>query len=371
VSESGAFSAERLAATLGAFPGVGDDVDQPEPVRFLRGVARVVRKRVGLTPPGDAPSVFLLMPSVPDALVGTVDVHPMLDNGLTDVEGQLWFVGAPVVHGRSAPLAGSDAEIWQTVRDLGLAGVPAVVYDPRPSPPEVRYYPEGLQAADTCAVTRVEAVSSVTLDEIFAVIDRIHLRQLVTPDAQPETGKLWADVDRGYPVAKAELTIQMYLETALNAGFPTCTVRREQTQTVGRLDLELEQADPQQPGSFIRHAVLELKVLRSRNSTGKATSAAQTARWVDEGVDQAYAYRLERAARASALCCFDMRADHSDPFGSVVDRAAKLQVALRAWPLYSTAKQLRAVLAASAPAGGEAARPAPVSDDCGSKPGAG
>jgi hypothetical protein len=345
-----AFSAARLAATLGEYPGVGDDVNQPPEVRFLRGVARVVRKRVRVsTPAADAaPSVFLLMPAVPAGLVAETQVHPMLDNGLTEVEGQLWFVGQTVARGVSTPLPGSDAEIWQTVQDLGLDGVTAIVYDPRPSPPQVRYYPQGLRQDDLVQVTPVQPMSTVSLDNIFQIIDRVHAQQLVTPDAQAERGKLWRSTTKAHPVKQAELTIQMYLETALNIGFPMCTVRREQTQVVGRLDLELEEADPFHPESFVRHAVLELKVLRSRNSSGTSTSAAETARWVAEGVEQAYAYRTEREALASALCCFDMRADEADPFSAVAKRAAELEVVLRCWRLYATAKKYRAALTAAA-----------------------
>lgn len=344
------FSSARLVETLSAYPGAGDDADQPAAVRFLRGVARLVKKRAGIVAPtGDgSPSVFLLLPAVPPALAGVAALHPMLDNGLTDVEGKLWFVGPVVLRGHSAPLPTSDADIWRAVEDLGLGSVTAVLYDPRLSPPEVRYYANGLENADDCQVTPVLATGTVTLDDIFAVIDRVHDRQLVTPDAQSEMGKLWADQRRAHPVSKAEMTVQMYLETALNVGFPTCTVRREQSQTTGRLDLELEEADPWRPESFVRHAVLELKVLRSVNSKGSATSANETAKWVADGVDQVHAYRTERGALASALCCFDMRASHDDPFSGVKEKAAQLHVVLRSWPMFPTARKRRRDLAASA-----------------------
>jgi hypothetical protein len=342
------FSAAGLEATLAAFPGAGDDARQPPDVRFLRGVAKIVRKRLGRRTEGanPTPSVFLLMPKLPERLGVATSEHPMLDNGRTDVEGQLWFVGAPVVRGLSTQLiATTDAEIWDAVRGLGFGHVPAVLYDPRTRPPEVRYYPVGLDEADTCAVTPVTEPAAITLDIVFGVIDRLHERQLVTPDAQAATGKLWRKPDQGWPVPQAELTVQMYLETALNIGFPTCTVRREQPQMTGRLDLEIEEPEPTDPSDVIRHVILELKVLRSRNSKGGATSANETAKWVDEGVEQAHAYRVERKARLSALCCFDMRADHDDPFVAVTEKAAKLDVVLRVWRLYPTSKKFRSVLA--------------------------
>ncbi|MEX2291790.1 MAG: hypothetical protein WD794_15875 [Mycobacteriales bacterium] len=303
-----------------------------------------MRKRVLATAPAcDAtPSVFLLMPTAPDELAPMSAVHPMLDNGRTDVEGQLWFVGPPVVRGVAAPLSvDSDDAIWQQVEELGLGAVPAVLYDPRCSPPTVRFYPNGLADADNCRTTEIAGTAGVTLDAVFECIDHLHLTELVTPDAQSELGRLWRDPGKGWPVPQAELTVQMHLRTALNAWFPTCTIRPEQSQVSGRLDLEVEERDESRPAGFVRHAVLELKVLRSRNSTGASTSAAQTEKWVEEGVEQAFAYRSERDALASALCCFDMRAQHDDPFGAVSEKAATLQVALRAWPLFPSAKKWR------------------------------
>lgn len=341
-------SAAELEATLAAYPGAGDDARQPPEVRFLRGVAKIVRKRLGRRMEGarPTPSVFLLMSKLPEQLDVPTSEHPMLDNGRTDVEGQLWFVGATVVQGLSTQLpATTDAEIWRAVSDLGCGQVPAVLYDPRTTPPEVRYYPAGLDEADTCAVTSVTQPAAITLDAVFEVVDRLHERQLVTPDAQAAIGKLWSKPDQCLPVSQAELTVQLYLETALNIGFPTCTVRREQPQTTGRLDLEIEEPDPTDPSDVIRHVILELKVLRSRNSKGNATSTNETAKWVDEGVEQAHAYRVERKARLSALCCFDMRADHDDPFVAVTEKAANLHVVLCVWRLYPTAKKFRSVLA--------------------------
>lgn len=348
---AGGFSPEELAKTLSENFGAGDDAGIPPPVRFLRGVAKVVRKRALGVPPGPsaAPSVFLFTAVAPPPFKDAAVFRPMLNNGLTDVEGQLWFVGGTVASGWGAALGtADDAEIWARVIDTGLGDVPAVVYDPRCSPPELRYYSHGLSDADDCRTTQVTATAGVTLDRIFEAIDHLHRDQLITPDGQSEAGRLWADPNTARPIKEAERTVQMHVRTQLAAWFRTCTIRPEQHQVSGRLDLEIEEVDATASGGFVRHAVLELKVLRSKNSKGNDTPPSATAKWVADGVEQAHAYRKERKALATALCCFDMRAQHDDPFADVAEKAVALKVELRVWPLFSTAKKYRAWEAAQA-----------------------
>jgi len=270
--------------------------------------------------------------------------HPMLNNGETSIGGRAWFVGPVVLSGRCADITwSSDADVFAlAVDELGLGQVPAVIFDPRPSPAQVRFYRNGLGEPDGCNVIDIQ-FGVVHLDSILDVVDRVHRRQLVTPDAQSEMGKLWTNKSKHWAAEKAELIIQMYLETALNAALPTCTIRSEQPQVSGRLDIEVEEADEDDPAHVVRHALLELKVLRGHGSTGTSVSAKEISDWIEEGVEQAYAYRVERGTEASALCCFDMRKELGGAhcFEFIRDRAGALEVTLRVWHLFASAKAYR------------------------------
>ncbi len=120
-------------------------------------------------------------------------------------------------------------------------------------------------------------------------------------------------------------------------------MRHEQTAVPGRLDLEIEQSDPLDRGKITRHAVLELKVLRSFRSSGTTVSPTETLDWVESGVRQAASYRDERGALAAALCCFDMRNEHTGEkcFEHVQELANSLIVELRHWFVFGTSEQYR------------------------------
>lgn len=98
-----------------------------------------------------------------------------------------------------------------------------------------------------------------------------------------------------------------------------------------------------QVGKFVRHAILELKVLRSFGSTGTSVSETEIRKIVKEGVEQAAAYRVEREAHASALCCFDMRTKSARKkcFHGVQATAQKRDVKLCVWPIFANAKEYR------------------------------
>jgi hypothetical protein len=343
------WSDEHLLQTARDYGGAGADADQPEWVRFLRGVARLVKKRRQREAKVAArPAVFLLCPADPETVDREIlESYPMLDNGLTPVEGRLWLVGPVVLSGRCMALDPlEDSALFEfVVNSLKQGDAPAIIYDPRANPTQIRYYPTGLQNADVCDVIDV-LVALVDLERVLEVVGRVYEKQLVTPDAQNQVAKLWKDSRRYWVACKAELTIQLYLETALFAAFPTCVVRREQSQVTGRLDLEIEGPDYARPGHVIRYALLELKVIRSFNSTGAPVTEAQMRTWIDEGVDQAYSYRIERGSLTSALCCFDMRRSHTDvlAFEEVAEKAARLDVTIRRWCLFASAKAFRSFL---------------------------
>jgi hypothetical protein len=220
--------------------------------------------------------------------------------------------------------------------------VPAIVFDPRTTVPTVRLYPNGLADAETYDAVGI-AGSDVSFQLIYDAIDKVYHHCLVTPEAQARAGKLWVNGDKWWPSPQAEDVVQLYLRAGLTTAFPTCTVRHEQTDVSGRLDLEIEESDALDRSKVTRHAVLELKVLRSFRSTGTVVSVNETLEWVESGVKQAASYRDERGALAAALCCFDMRNLHNGEqcFDHVRDLAITLTVDLKHWFIFGTSEQYR------------------------------
>ena len=268
---------------------------------------------------------------------------PMLDNGLTAVTGCLWFVSPVVVMGKYIDLNDEDDDsLFGLVTEaLDLGDVPAIVFDPRVRPASVRFYPNGL--GDTEKLDTIALTGDVSLQRIYEAIDQVYQNCLITLEAQAQAGKLWEDGRRWWPSSQAEDIVQLYLRAGLTTAFPTCTVRHEQTSASGRLDLQIEENHPHDRSQITRHAVLELKVLRSFRSSGTTVQPQATLDWVESGVKQARSYRCEIGARAAALCCFDMRREHSGEqcFDHVRDLATKLVVDLKLWFLFGTSEQYR------------------------------
>lgn len=341
--ELGGWSPDEMRATVQEASPVGSDHGIDALMRFVRGVAALVRRRTALDKQAADPkklSVFLLAPNAAEELAR----EPMLDAGLTPIAGKIWFVNAPVVSGRARPLAVDDPDgVFRTVTDdLGLGDLPAVVVDPRLPKSAVRYYPHGLNALDTYEQVRLHC-ADVDLQQVCEVIERVYQQCLITPDAQPKGIKLWKDASKHRPQSDAEHRVQAFLKPGFAAAFPTCRVYDEFAGTMGRADLHLEEQDPIDREKVTFLVVLELKILRSYSDGGMAYSEADTNDWVDKGVKQAGSYRRERGHRVAALACFDMRAsDDADAcFEKVRHLAAEMKVDLRRWYLYASSELCR------------------------------
>jgi hypothetical protein len=331
-----------LLETTHRYRGQGTDEGLSDEIRFQANVAKLLKRRLafgaGAKP---VPSVFILCPAAPQAELVRV---PMLDNGITEIEGHIWFVGPVAANG-----AGVEIEHWQDQEAFDLAnsmhveGLPAIFYEPRTTPPEARYYPSGLGLPDCYEPIRLSS-SGVTIADVLDRIDRIYERSLKTPDAHHDEGKLWAKPTKHIPMPRVESRIAFYLREGLTGYFHWCVVREEQPQPSGRLDLEIEEPLPDDPTEIARLAILELKVLRSRLAgQGKAVSAAEIEQAVVDGVRQAASYAKERKSRESALCCFDMRTTYSgdECFKPVRALARRHKVKLRSWHLFNSSKAWR------------------------------
>jgi len=333
---------ESLLETGQRFRGDGTDAGLPKEVRFRTNVARLIRRRMANVDDYGVPSIFFLSPGGPPDPTSAISV-PMLDNGITNVESYLWFVGPVAAKGWGIAIdEWNDQAVFDQAKALGVGDVPAILYETRTTPPEARYFPIGLAEEDTREVLRLDS-TSVTLSEILDAVNLMYERSLKTPDAQHPQAKLWVNMSKHWPHQHAEARISLSLREGLTGAFPACTVREEQSQPSGRLDLELEEPLLEDPSQVIRHAILELKVLRSFGSTGLQYSESDNKSWIVDGVKQAASYRNDRSARASALCCFDMRSSYSGNkcFASVRKLALSNQVTLRVWHIFASSKALR------------------------------
>jgi hypothetical protein len=267
----------------------------------------------------------------------------MLDNGLTAITGRIWFVGAGPASGYyiETNTTEDDALFNLITETLDHAATPAIVFDPRLSVPEVRYYSKGLGSLDSYETVKVSDVD-IGIEDVLTVIDAVYKSCLVTPEVMTDQS-LWHNKDKFWPSENAEAMVQGKLHAGLAGAFPTCTVRPEQTMAEGRLDLQIERSEPLDRSKVTVHAILELKILRSFGQTGRVVSKKYTRDWIEEGVKQAAAYRNGKGARWSALFCFDMRKENSGAkcFDHVKELAANLDVFLRTWFLYSRSVHYR------------------------------
>jgi hypothetical protein len=341
-----------LRGTITQFYGVGANSDLPDGIRFLGSVASLINRRLSVASYNEehgSLAIFLLKPDVPEKNTRHTKRYPMLDNGQQRISGNFWFVNILANDGRAIELEDSDDDekIFSLVIDSWAIGdIPAIILDTRTTVPEARFYPNGLGSTDTCHSVRLQPLT-IELDEIGALVDRLHQQYLCTPDVQGRAGKLWKDCNRGFPADDAEDEVSIVIRTGLIGAFPTCVIRAEQPQPTGRLDIEIEEQNSLDRSQVVRHAILELKILRSKRSSGDIVSDSENRQRITDGVHQASAYQRDRGSRLTALYCFDMRKDYAGDacFDHVRTTAASLEVELRSWHLFSTSASYRAFCA--------------------------
>lgn len=334
---------DSLTDTGQRFRGDGADAGLSDPIRFRTNVARLIRRRIACGGGTGDPSLFFLLPEGPAEPTTPPHTVPMLNNGVTEVEGCLWFVGPVAARGKGLTVDNwNDAAAFHLAETLGVGNVPAILFETRTQPPEARFYLAGVDDPDTYELMRLDS-SNLTLAEILAVVDLMYERCLKTPDAQHADAKLWIKPRKHVPYKRAESRIAHTLREGLTGAFPTCTIREEQPQPSGRLDLEVEEPLPEDPSQIIRHAILELKVLRSFRSSDVPVPPSENEDSIRDGVRQAASYRDERGSRASALCCFDMRTAvvGAACFEPVRGLARRHRVTLRIWHIFSSARAWR------------------------------
>ena len=347
--ELGSWSDEDYGGTVSRYQGIGAEADLPDRDRFLVSAAQLLlRRRANLKESGESEvdelGIFVLLPSPPDSIPNAAWV-PMIDDGSTVVCGRLWLASAAVVSGYFVefPQDGDTEQCKSYVSDqLNLGHLPTLVYDPRPGSALLTWFPEGLGMPGQAQAKSLD--DEVSPEKVFETINGMYEQSLRTPGSMTQSGNMWLNATQHRPKRDAESIVQTQLRAALLGRFLQCKVRPEQTQPAGRSDLEIEELIPEERGHVIRHAILELKVLRSFRSSGDTVPQSEIDNAIKSGVQQAASYCEDKGARWSALCCFDMRTHDSGNqacFSQVQTGAAKFDVNLWRWFLYSSAEAFR------------------------------
>lgn len=341
-SKLGAWDAERSALESAPLSGRGSDADAPDLVRFGRAVMQLVARRERQTEAEyERPGAFVLVPRHWQRPTGTTR-RPLLHNGHQPLTGQIHFVNL-VPNGHSLAYSGDEGELFDALGAAGVEAFPTLIYSPKQGSSTLSWYADGIEEEEKVELWDVVA-DQPTAAQITEVIDRAYKGDLVTPDQMHEWESPWQDATKGWAHAKAEARVQSKVKTALNAAFRLCTVRSEQPGKDGRTDLEIVEDLGNLPNHSVNHAILELKVLREKSSTGTEYADAQIATHMHDGLEQAHQYGSRRNFREKMLCCFDMRAANAGEAKVMapldVD-AKKLGVELRHWFLYRSSDHWR------------------------------
>ena len=360
----GGWNDDRAELATVPIDSVGLYADQPNILEFqiltLQLLARAAQRQTPQATTG-GPSYFVLADSElfarVRALRGVVSVPLLRSDNSIEYFGRLWFVPRNIGHGWALDMAGrSPQDVFAEIEALGGNTRPVVVAHPD-CPTEVTAYPHGVSSPEHCEIFDLNT-TSVTITAIDNALDGLY-NLIRTPDQSHER-PLWIKRDKWWPVKLAEKAVQHEVTRALGAAFWWLDVRSEQPSSVGRTDVELIQFRSLPVGQNVRHALIELKVLRSFTSTGRDITQSVTQRQISQGIRQAAVYGLHANAGIRLLCCYDMRQTDvgtAEVYKDFQQPATDRQVVLRRYFLYNSSDALRLAEDAAMIASGATALP--------------
>ncbi|MCP1473087.1 hypothetical protein ABIA54_002829 [Pseudomonas sp. EB276 TE3739] len=260
------------------------------------------------------------------------------------LDGNLWFVPRSLAMGFAVDVRDKPApEVFDIIESYDAGELFTVMFDPA-SAGQFYIYPDGVSNPSSSEVIDLISPNSLSVDDIIAALDGLYT--LIRSPDQMKALPLWLAPSKWHPIEKAEDAVQNEVTRALAGRLaPFVDVRSEQPSTIGRTDIELIQTFGLKNGELIRHALIELKVLRSYGSTGKSVSPKIITRHISQGVRQAALYAT--TARIKMLCCYDMRTtDHGDQacFAPFLTAAHDREVFLKRYYLYNSSQALREAL---------------------------
>lgn len=350
--DAGAWSGDLNELMTTWLTGQGSDTNLPESVRFLLAVRRLTlaREREPDCEFDRAAAMVLVKPSFFESPPEGIRRCPLLNTGNHCLTGQLHFVNEAAA-GKSLDYAGDDGALFDALEAAKANMLPTIVYSPKAGGlSKLSWYPNGVGNETNVTIIPV-AVEEPTADRIMQAINGVYNGHLKTPDQVPPEASPWMKPVEGWADRKAEAKVQLAVKIGLHGRFPHCRILAEQPGKDGRTDIEVVGDFGVAPGAVTHFAVLELKVLREKGSTGIARAAKDIEEHVNDGLNQAYTYGSDRNFRERMLCCFDMRPTNVGPasvFASIKDDAETLGVHLGFWFLYRSSEHYRKCKVAAA-----------------------
>ncbi|MBN8893841.1 MAG: hypothetical protein J0I71_03265 [Rhodanobacter sp.] len=355
--DQGAWAQDEDKLKAVVLTGKGSDIDLPEDLRFLIAVRRMVLAREREPDAEfDCPAAMVLVPAAffeasPDGLVR----RPFLNSGNYRLTGQVHYLGVAAT-GRSRDYAGDDGALLDALAADHADILPTVIYLPKAGGhSKLSWFPFGV-AQDDKVQTLPVAPEPPTPERIRHVIDAVYEHELKSPDQVGASFSLWKDPAKGWAAKNAEERVQYAVRLGLSGRFsPQCRIKAEQPDKDGRTDIEIIGDFDVAPGKQTNFAVLEMKVLRERGSTGVLRSPAQIDQHVRDGLEQASTYGDDRHFEERMLCCFDMRPTNTGAaavFAAIKDDAETLKVHLCLWYLYRASDDYRKAQVAGKLTGG-------------------
>lgn len=344
--QTGAWAAELDALISAMLSGQGSDTDLPDPVRFRLAVHRLVvaREKRPDCELDRAAAMVLVPPAFLESVAVNTVRRPTLNTGKFPLTGQLHFLNI-VASGRSMDYLGNEGDLFDALDKAQVGAYPTVVYTPQAGGQStLSWYPAGTSQETNVFIVPVK-LDEPTPDLLAQAINGVYHGHLITPDQIPDEASPWTKPSAGWAAKNAEAIVQQAVKIGLHGRFPLCRIVAEQPGKDGRTDIEVVGDFGRAPGDVTNYAVLELKVLREKGSTGKVYTAKGIAGHINDGVDQAYGYGSGRNFESRLLCLFDMRGKNNGPapvLAPVQAKAKTLGVGLHYWFLYRSSKKLRA-----------------------------
>jgi hypothetical protein len=280
-----------------------------------------------------AGSLILIFSDTPQALGSKLGFKQIFQFGVLEtVQPGVYLVGrSPNTNAWKIPNSGPDHQHnCDLISTAGLSAISAVVIGLNND--HIVFLPNGINGGNWL----LELVKS-SLDDstITAYLKNFTEENLNCPENR---GALWLDASKWIPVELAEKVIQKMLVVGLRTAFLKHTVLAETPLTNGRADLWIKSRDGADP----ENVVLELKVVRSKNSSGNDVVDSTMIAHLDEGVTQASEYRNKIGGSAAYLCVYDMRKAKG---GTVIDvtipKCTKADVSLKVFDVDNSSKSTR------------------------------